>query len=256
MSIFNNWLNIFNNDGKVGGINLVNLNRSFHNIVCSKEYSNQIINAVIDKIENKHTEFNNVELLKQWLEKRENEVSENGIEKRLSEIDFHKEVNPEIIIPFTNKYADKNIFHEELLELINQNGYSVFTIDEIENCLKKSDNINGFIEKLVETRNHYSLNDLDAECERLKQLYYSPRKKPDTDKAIFRLSSIGIIDDYTVDYNKNCYKIRILKKTDDEYIEHLKVFMRKYYSANRVESEIENVFTAKGDTILQSAYHF
>mgnify|MGYP000157899463 CR=1 FL=1 len=92
--------------------------------------------------------------------------------------------------------------------------------------------------------------------EQLKKLYYSPRKKPDTDKAIFRLSSIGIIDDYTVDYDKNCYKIRILKKTDDEYIEHLKVFMKKYYSANRVESEIENVFTSKGDTILQKCLSF
>ncbi|MBK9023805.1 MAG: hypothetical protein IPL69_07485 [Saprospiraceae bacterium] len=34
----------------------------------------------------------------------------------------------------------------------------------------------------------------------LRELYYSPRVKADTDKAIFRLASIGIVDDYTVDY--------------------------------------------------------
>ena len=96
----------------------------------------------------------------------------------------------------------------------------------------------------------------ENDLENLKKLYYSPRKKPDTDKAIFRLSSIGIIDDYTVDYNKNCYKIKIFKKTDDEYIKHLKVFMRKYYSSNRVESEIENVFSAKGNNILQKCLTF
>src|SRR5690606_23737485 len=56
--------------------------------------------------------------------------------------------------------------------------------------------------------------------------------------------------------NKNCYKIRILKKTDDEYIEHLKVFMRKYYSSNRVESEIKNLYTAKGNSILQKCLSF
>ena len=121
LSVFNNWLNIFDgNNGKIGGINLVNLNRSFHNIVCSQKYSNQIINVVISKIQDKHIEFNNVELLKQWLEVRGSEVSESGIEQRINEIDFHQEVNPEIIIPFANKYADKNIFHEEFKELFKK----------------------------------------------------------------------------------------------------------------------------------------
>lgn len=253
LSVYNNWVNIFNDVGKVGGINLINLNRSFHNIVCDREYSNQIINVVISKIQDKHIEFNNVELLKQWLEVRGSEVSEIGIEQRLNEIDFHQEVNPEIIIPFVNKYADKNIFHEEFKarfkEIITDRVRDDIITDSIdgdfENFLK---NIEGKLTIKIE-RNKEGL-------QRLKQLYYSPRKKPDTDKAIFRLSSIGIIDDYTVDYNKKCYKIRTLKKTDDEYIEHLKVFMRKYYSANCVESEIENVYTAKGNSILQKCLSF
>ena len=92
--------------------------------------------------------------------------------------------------------------------------------------------------------------------EQLKKLYYSPRKKPDTDKAIFRLSSIGIIDDYTVDYNKNCYKIRTLKKTDDEYKEALAKFMLKYYSSNRVKDEMKKVDQAEGNTILKKCLSF
>ncbi len=253
LSIFNNWLNIFNNDGKVGGINLVNLNRSFNNIVCSKEYSNQIINAVIDKIENKHTEFNNVELLKQWLEKRENEVSENGIEKRLSEIDFHKEVNPEIIIPFTNKYADKNVFQEEFKVHFK----SIIT-DRVRDDII-TDSIGGDFEsflKNIEEKLTIKVDRNKEGLEQLKKLYYSPRKKPDTDKAIFRLSSIGIIDDYTVDYNKNCYKIRTLKKTDDEYKEALAKFMLKYYSSNRVKDEMKKVDQAEGNTILKKCLSF
>jgi hypothetical protein len=253
LSILHNWLNIFNNDGKVGGINLVNLNRSFHNIVCSQEYSNQIISVVIDKIRDKHHEFNNVELLKQWLEIRENEVSEIGIEQRLNEIDFHQEVNPEIIVPFANKYADKNIFHEEFKELfrktITENASDEVILESIEGTFEN------YLKNVKEKLN-IEIDTDENGLKALKRLYYSPRKKPDTDKAIFRLSSIGIIDDYTVDYNKNCYKIRTLKKTDDEYIEHLKVFMRKYYSANRVESEIENVYKAKGNSILQKCLSF
>lgn len=254
LSVFNNWLNIFDgNNGKIGGINLVNLNRSFHNIVCSQKYSNQIINVVISKIQDKHIEFNNVELLKQWLEVRGSEVSESGIEQRLNEIDFHQEVNPEIVIPFANKYADKNIFHEEFKELFKK----TITENASDEVIFKS--IEGTFEnylKNVKEKLNIEIETEDRDLEILKKLYYSPRKKPDTDKAIFRLSSIGIIDDYTVDYNKNCYKIRILKKTDDEYIEHLKVFMRKYYSSNRVESEIKNVYTAKGNSILQKCLSY
>jgi len=239
-----------------GFINLIGLTPNTNFSTFDQLYSKQVLDFLIAEIKSNFSFYNDTEKLKKWLNLKEAGSSESGIEKRLNGIDFHQEVNPEIIIPFTNKYADKNIFHEELLELINQNGYSVFTIDEIENCLKKSENINGFIEKLVETRNHYSLNDLDAECVRLKQLYYSPRKKPDTDKAIFRLSSIGIIDDYTVDYNRNCYTIKVKKKTDDEYKEALAKFMLKYYSSNRVQSAIKEVDQAKGNTVLQKCLSF
>lgn len=254
LSVFNNWLNIFDgNNGKIGGINLVNLNRSFHNIVCSQQYSNQIINVVISKIRDKHIEFNNVELFKLWLEERKNEVSENGIEKRLNEIDFHQEVNPEIVIPFANKYADKNIFHEEFLTIFRTIITKKGTDEEVLKLIEGT--FENFLKSVKEKFNiepEADGNDLET----LKQLYYSPRKKPDTDKAIFRLTSIGIIDDYTVDYNKNCYTIKVKKKTDEEYKDSLRTFMRKYYSANRVEDEIKKVDEAKGNTVLQKCLSF
>lgn len=254
LSVFMNYLNIFNEDnGKIGGINLVNLNRSFHNIVCSQEYANQIINVVISKIQDKYLELNNVDLLKQWLEVRESESSESGIEQRLNEIDFHQEVNPEIVIPFSNKYADKNIFHDEFKELFKK----IITQNASDEVIFKS--IEGTFEnylKNVKEKLNIEIDTDESNLEALKQLYYSPRKKPDTDKAIFRLSSIGIIDDYTVDYNRNCYTIKVVKKTNDEYKEALAKFMLKYYSSNRVKSEIKKVDEAKGDTILQKCLSF
>lgn len=236
-----------------GFINLIGLTPNTKFASFDQLYSKQVLDFLIAEIKSKFPHYNDTEKLKNWLNLKEIGSSESGIEKRLNEIDFHQEINPEIVIPFANKYADKNIFHEEFKALFKT------TITE-----KASDDV--ILESIEGTFDNYLKNvkeklniELEAEdnvLETLKQLYYSPRKKPDTDKAIFRLSSIGIIDDYTVDYNKNCYKIRILKKTDDEYIEHLKVFMKKYYSANRVESEIENVFTSKGDTILQKCLSF
>jgi len=236
-----------------GFINLIGLTPNTSFATFDKLYSKQVLDFLITEIKSKFPFCNDIDKLKKWLNLKEIGSSESGIEKRLNEVDFHQEVNPEIVIPFANKYADKNIFHEELKTLfkttITDNVSDEVIIESIEgtfeNYLK---NVNEKLNIEIEADE----NDLAT----LKKLYYSPRNKPDTDKAIFRLSSIGIIDDYTVDYNKNCYKIHILKKTDDEYIEHLKVFMRKYYSANRVESEIENVHKAKGETILQKCLSF
>lgn len=226
-------------------------NTNFSNF--DQHYSKQVLDFLIAEIKSTFPLYNDIEKLKKWLSLKEIGSSEIGIEQRLNEIDFHQEVNPKIIVPFANKYADKNIFYEEFKELFKK------TITEKASDEVIFESIEGTFEnylKNVKEKLNIEIDTDENDLEALKQLYYSPRKKPDTDKAIFRLSSIGIIDDYTVDYNKNCYKIRTLKKTDEEYIEHLKIFMRKYYSANRVESEIDNVYTAKGNSILQKCLSF
>lgn len=236
-----------------GFINLIGLTVNTRFTTFDQLYSKQVLDLLIAEIKSKFPFYNDTEKLKKWLNLKEIGSSESGIEKRLDEVDFHQEVNPEIVIPFANKYADKNIFHEDLKALfkatITKNVSDEVIIESIEGTFEN------YLKNVKEKLNVEFEGD-ENDFESLKKLYYSPRNKPDTDKAIFRLSSIGVIDDYTVDYNKNCYKIRVRKKTDDEYIEHLKVFMRKYYSANRVESEIENVHKAKGDTILQKGLSF
>lgn len=236
-----------------GFINLIDLTPNTRFATFDQLYSKQVLNFLITEIKQNFPLYNDTEKLKRWLNLKEIGSSESGIQKRLNEIDFHQEINPEIVIPFANRYADKNIFHEEFKALfkttITENASDDVILESIEGTF------DNYLKNVKEKLN-IELETEDRDLETLKKLYYSPRKKPDTDKAIFRLSSIGIIDDYTVDYNKNCYKIRILKKTDDEYIEHLKVFMRKYYSANRVESEIQNIFIAKGETILQKCLSY
>ena len=255
MSIFQNYLNVFDKDnGKIGAINLVNLNRSFHKIVCSQEYSNQIINLVIPELQEKHLMFNDVERLKQWLQINVQGTSEDGIEKRLSNIEYQQEVKPEIVIPFFNKYADKSVFHEELISLCKK----VVSDKLSDETITDKEVLQGTFESFIAHISEKLETEIDASQDSLiplRQLYYSPRSKADTDKAIFRLASIGIVDDYTVDYNKKSYTVFITKKTDDQYIEQLGVFMRKYYSANRVETELQKVLDYEG-TILQKCLTF
>jgi hypothetical protein len=241
------------NTEKFGFINIRNFSLNIGISTFPTEHSLQVLNRVVFLIKDRFPNYTNTIELKNWLKEKRDEVSEIGIEQRLNEIDFHQEVNPEIIVPFANKYADKNIFHEEFKELFKK------TITEKASDEVIFESIDGTFEnylKNVKEKLNIEIGTDENDLEALKQLYYSPRKKPDTDKAIFRLSSIGIIDDYTVDYNRNCYTIKVKKKTDDEYKEALAKFMLKYYSSNRVQSAIKEVDQAKGNTVLQKCLSF
>ncbi|MCL2098225.1 MAG: DEAD/DEAH box helicase [Bacteroidales bacterium] len=241
------------NTEKFGFINIRNFNLDTNGSTFPHGHSLQVLNSVSILLKEDFPNYTNTVELKHWLKAKIDGISENGIEQRLNKLDFHQEVIPEVIVPFVNKYADKNIFHEEFKMLFKETITENANDDVITGSIEGT--FDNFLKNISEKLN-IEINPDEEKLLPLKQLYYSPRKKPDTDKAIFRLSSIGIIDDYTVDYNAKCYKIRTLKKTNDKYKEQLKIFMRKYYSANRVETEIKKVDEAKGDTILQKCLSF
>jgi superfamily II DNA helicase RecQ len=236
-----------------GYINLTGLTSNVNYATFDKVFSKQVLDFLIAEIKKEYPNYEDIDKLKAWLNLKTKGTSEDGIEKRLSRIEYQQEVKPEIVIPFFNKYADKPVFHEELISLCKKVVSDKLSDETI------IESIEGTFETFIKNISEKLEAEIDSANESLfalKQLYYSPRIKADTDKAIFRLASIGIVDDYTVDYNKKSYTVFITKKTDDEYIEQLKVFMRKYYSANRVDSEIENVLEHEGDTILQKCLSF
>ena len=236
-----------------GYINLNGLTTNTNYASFNKDYSKQVLDFIISKIKNDCPYYDDLGKLKIWLNQNSKGTSEDGIEIRLNRIEYQQEVIPEIIIPFSNNFADKIIFIEELVSLFKKLVSDKLSDDKI------IESIEGTFETFIKNISEKLSKEIDPDHESLsslKQLYYSSRNKADTDKAIFRLSSIGIIDDYTVDYNKKCYIVSITKKTDEEYIEQLGVFMRKYYSANRVETELKKVLTYGGDSILQKCLSF
>lgn len=241
------YVNETNRNG-FGYINLTGLTTDVNHATFDKFFSKQVLDFLISEIKKEYPDYEDIDKLKAWLNIKNEGTSEDGIEKRLSRIEFQQARKSEIVIPFFNKYADKTVFHEELISLCKK----LVSVNLSNDRIIKS--IEGTFETFINNLSENLENEIDSSNDSLyalKQLYYRPRIKADTDKAIFRLASIGIVDDYTVDYNKKCYTVFITKKTDDDYIEQLKVFMRKYYSANRVDLEIEKILEYDGDTILQ-----
>lgn len=71
--------------------------------------------------------------------------------------------------------------------------------------------------------------------------YGSAIYKDAIQKAIYRMCVIGLIDDFTEDYSKRTFRITTICQDESEYYEHLRLYYRKYYSAERVESMMTEV---------------
>lgn len=71
--------------------------------------------------------------------------------------------------------------------------------------------------------------------------YGSAVYKDAIQKAIYRMCVIGLIDDFTEDYSKRTFRITTTCQDESEYFEHLRLYYRKYYSTERVESMMGEV---------------
>ncbi len=71
------------------------------------------------------------------------------------------------------------------------------------------------------------------------------------EKVIYRMCSVGIIDDYTRDYQNSQFRIVTKRKTDEDYFNHLKLFLMRYYTEERADIEMHKAFNYRGDNAMQ-----
>lgn len=81
--------------------------------------------------------------------------------------------------------------------------------------------------------------------------YGSSEYRAAIQKAIYRMCVIGLIDDFTEDYANHTFRITTICQDDSAYLEHLRLYYRKYYSEERAAEMIDEVRTmALSDGII------
>lgn len=76
----------------------------------------------------------------------------------------------------------------------------------------------------------------------LTNSFYRDRNGADTLKAVYRLLSIGIIDDYEIDYRSKTIKLKFTSENSPrKYKENLKEFVRRYYSEVQSQQWIDRL---------------
>ena len=86
--------------------------------------------------------------------------------------------------------------------------------------------------------------------QKLENAFSRKRNKDDTDKAIYRMCCIGLVEDVTIDYNLETYQLKIKKKSDQEYLDCMLDFFKKYYSTEQAEAKVEKIKYQKGRNLI------
>ena len=95
-------------------------------------------------------------------------------------------------------------------------------------------------------RNHAN-NDI---YRKLKLQFCKKRDKDDTDKAIYRMCCVGLVEDVTIDYLSQTYELKIHKRTDEEYKKFMLDFFCKYYSLEQAEEKVSEIDNQRGRNYL------
>lgn len=118
--------------------------------------------------------------------------------------------------------------------------------------LESVDNYDSLITRIADSSNdpNWERYSNDDACRKLQRIFLKKREKADTDKAIYRMCCIGLVEDVTVDYSTETYELKVRNRTDEEFRQCMLEFFRKYYSMERAKEKVAEIDRAKGRNYL------
>ncbi|MCB0786379.1 MAG: ATP-dependent DNA helicase RecQ [Flavobacteriales bacterium] len=94
----------------------------------------------------------------------------------------------------------------------------------------------------------------ETQLTELEQWLHAVRKEQDTFKAVYRLSLLGVIVDYEVDYRTRTIELVVRKRPHQEHQDHLEAYLSRYLSAKRTQEWMAKVERAEtGEPLLDLA---
>jgi ATP-dependent DNA helicase RecQ len=220
------------------------------NSVLDQQLCNDVIAWLFKNIPTE--QFTTVYAVRSWLNRVVVNVNEEtGIERLLEDMQLDEEKT--LPVAFTNVYHSRitktiNDFHlssqhfaklerTKALQLLLHSGMTLENLRSIAKyAIYQNLEYPDFVNRLF-SDNHADLrlqllDENESLSIDLQRAYYLPRTQEDTAKAIYRLISIGIIDNYTIDYQNKLYTLEFKKKKPEQYYDALENLLARYTSKN------------------------
>ena len=167
--------------------------------------------------------------------------------------------NASVVVSWENNIKqDPEGFEESIKDEISKisqaQGWADINEDRYGNLnLKKIEDFEQLIAKIAKCSGdtawlrHHADRDV---YRKLRMAFCKKRDKDDTDKAIYRLCCIGLVDDVTIDYLSQTYELKIHKRTDEEFKQYMLDFFRKYYSTEQAQKKVNEIDKQEGRNYL------
>ena len=169
-------------------------------------------------------------------------------------IESQKSNNYTLKIGFTNDTITK------ITEVIKGNGYNDFEEVIVRAAYNFSSNEFDFIEnlnyqygKFTGFQQSLSLNPDTVNY--LETNYSKIRNSSDTQRAIYRMSIVGIIDDYVIDYVGSFIEVRFKAKSESEYLNNFKTYIKRYLGNQSTDIWLKKVFDNDETSILKKVLY-
>jgi ATP-dependent DNA helicase RecQ len=230
---------------KIGLIDLERNLRSYDNATQNfdRQKANEILNYAKSILNKECPSGNYLE----WLRTK----STDGI-KTL--IESQKSNNYNLKIGFTNDTITK------ITEVIKGNGYKDFEEVIVRAAYNFSSNEFDFIEnlnyqfgKFTNFQQSLSLNPDTVNY--LETNYSKIRNSSDTQRAIYRMSIVGIIDDYVIDYVGSFIEVRFKAKSESEYFNNFKTYLKRYLGNQSTDIWLKQVKDNDETSILKKVLY-
>lgn len=182
-----------------------------------------------------------------WLKTKSTDGIKTLIESQTSN-------NYSLKIGFTNDTITK------ITEVIKGNGYNDFEEVIVRAAYNFSSNEYDFIENLNYQYGKFTgfQQSLSLNPDTVKYLetnYSKIRNSSDTQRAIYRMSIVGIIDDYVIDYVGSFIEVRFKAKSESEYLNNFKTYLKRYLGNQSTDIWLKKVSDNDETSILKKVLY-
>jgi ATP-dependent DNA helicase RecQ len=89
----------------------------------------------------------------------------------------------------------------------------------------------------------------------IKDNYSKIRNSQDTQRAIYRMNILGIVDDYVIDYVGNFIEVRFKAKKDKEYSTNFNIYLRRYLGIETSKKWLKKIRKIDENSILKQVLY-
>jgi len=204
-------------------------------IAASEDVCKQVLREVSEHLQNSCPK--NIKL-HEWLTGEK----APGIERLIANLKDGETVV--LVVPFENSIV------EEIVEYLDLKGYSIEKSDVRDAnryCFSSEKFVKRVSKKIKNRKPEFS----EEICKKLSWFFMRIRGEGETHRAVYRLSIIGIVEDYEVDYNSDTVVLTIIKQSDQYYIDRVKEYVSRYDTPENVKLVESEILNRDGSSTIQ-----